>query len=125
MGIAVKDAVLAAFLVVDHELDGDIGLVRPLRIGRISPIADKIARIGVAHGRFPASADARRTGTDWRGRTEVRGNPKALADARPSTSILTGTPCAGARHRWLQGKPGKTDPGITCAPSLAVPVIPG
>ena len=33
-GVAVQDVVLAAFLVVEHELDGDDGAARPFRIGR-------------------------------------------------------------------------------------------
>jgi hypothetical protein len=48
-GIAVKQAVLAAFLVVDHELDGDAGASGPGSVGRMCPVSGQVA--GVAGGR--------------------------------------------------------------------------
>ncbi len=46
MGVAMQDAVFAALLVVQHELNSDRGTARPLRIGRIAAIAAHIAGIG-------------------------------------------------------------------------------
>ncbi len=48
--VAVQNAVLAAFLVVDDELDGDIRAVRPLRIGWRAAVAAHVAGIGLVHG---------------------------------------------------------------------------
>ena len=43
--IAVENAAFAAFLIVDHELHGDVRPSRPARIWRVAPITDEIARI--------------------------------------------------------------------------------
>ncbi len=43
--VAMQDVVLAAFLVVDDELHGDTGPVRPLRVGGIGAIANQIAGV--------------------------------------------------------------------------------
>jgi len=37
--IPVEDRVLRAFFVVDHELQRDPGLARPLRVGRLGAVA--------------------------------------------------------------------------------------
>ncbi len=51
--IAMQDAVLPALLVIDHELDGDARAARPIGVGRLAAIADKITWIiggcGVEH----------------------------------------------------------------------------
>src|SRR6188768_3129155 len=44
--IAVEDIVLAAFLEIHHELDGNARVARPFGIGRVAPVAAEIARIG-------------------------------------------------------------------------------
>jgi hypothetical protein len=44
--VAVQDIVLAAFLVVHHDLDRDAGAARPARVRRRSAIADHVARVG-------------------------------------------------------------------------------
>src|SRR5688572_12785138 len=43
--IAVEDIVLAALLVIDDELHGDIGALRPVRIGSGAAIALEIAGV--------------------------------------------------------------------------------
>src|SRR5690606_24795249 len=48
-GVAMEDAVLAAFLVVEHELDGDTGAAGPVRTRGIGAVADHVP--GIAHGR--------------------------------------------------------------------------
>ena len=48
-GVAVQDVVLAAFLVVDDELQGHARAARPVRERRIAAIADHVARIGLGH----------------------------------------------------------------------------
>src|SRR5690606_9914973 len=47
--IPVQDAVLAAFLVIDDELDRDRGAIRPLRIGRSAAVAAHVALISAGH----------------------------------------------------------------------------
>ena len=54
--VAVEDAVLAALLVVQHELHRDPGLARPARVGRGAAVAEHVARIGLAHRRSPRPA---------------------------------------------------------------------
>ena len=49
-GIAVQDVVLAALLVVEHELHGDPRAARPFRVGRIAAVADEVAGIGEESG---------------------------------------------------------------------------
>ncbi|KOT01469.1 hypothetical protein DM50_2834 [Burkholderia mallei] len=44
-GVAVQHAVLAAFLVVEHELHRDARAARPVRLHRMSAVADQIAWI--------------------------------------------------------------------------------
>ena len=39
--VPVKDRVLAAFLIVDHELDSQTGATRPARVERVSSIPDQ------------------------------------------------------------------------------------
>ena len=65
-GVAVQHAVLAAFLVVEHELHGDPGFARPVGPGRAAGVADQIARIGAPvdpRGHQPASNTARAAST--------------------------------------------------------------
>ena len=50
---AMKDAVLPALLVVDHELHADACPVRPARMRRVAAIADEVAGIGGRHGQLP------------------------------------------------------------------------
>ena len=45
----MQDAIFAAFLVIQHKLDGDSGTLRPLGMGRVRTIAHKIP--GVVRGR--------------------------------------------------------------------------
>ena len=45
----MQDVVFAALLVVDDELDGDVGAIRPLRIGRVASVTDHVARILAGH----------------------------------------------------------------------------
>jgi hypothetical protein len=40
-----EDAVLAALLVVQHDLHGDRRAARPTRIGRVAAVADHVARV--------------------------------------------------------------------------------
>jgi hypothetical protein len=50
-GVAMQDVVLAAFLVIDDELDRDAGIVRPARMRDVAAIADHVAGIAVGgHG---------------------------------------------------------------------------
>src|SRR5262249_11156458 len=42
-GVAIGHRALAAFLVVDDEIDRDVGAARPFGIGRVSPVAHEIA----------------------------------------------------------------------------------
>ena len=44
--VAMQDVVLAALLVVEHELHGDPRAARPFRVGRVAAVADDVARIG-------------------------------------------------------------------------------
>ena len=44
-GVPVEDAVLAAFLVVDDELDRDAGAAGPFRIGRLGPVTVQVSWI--------------------------------------------------------------------------------
>jgi hypothetical protein len=55
----VKHAILAALLIVQDELHGDVSIFGPLRIGVAAAIALEVAGIGGVrikkrHGRFPA-----------------------------------------------------------------------
>ncbi len=55
-GVAMQDVVLAAFLVVDDELHGDARAARPICGGRVAPVTDHVARVGlveVEHGSAP------------------------------------------------------------------------
>jgi hypothetical protein len=45
--VAVQNGALAALLIVEHELQGEARAARPLRLGRLPPIADQVTRIGV------------------------------------------------------------------------------
>jgi len=47
--ITVEHAALRAFLVVEHELQGDARLLRPARMRRSAAIADQVARIISRH----------------------------------------------------------------------------
>ena len=44
----MQDAVLAAFLVVDDELHGDMRAARPFRVGRVGAVAAHVSF--VTHG---------------------------------------------------------------------------
>src|SRR3712207_8646509 len=55
----MKDRVLAALLVIEHELYGDAGAARPIGIGRVPAIADHVARISVRHASPPAGRTGR------------------------------------------------------------------
>ena len=44
-GVAVEHAVFAAFFIVEDELQGDPGPVRPLRVRRRAAVAGHVARI--------------------------------------------------------------------------------
>src|SRR3546814_7148027 len=48
-GVAVENAVLAAFLVIDDELHGDAGAAGPVGIRRRFAIADEVARVVAGH----------------------------------------------------------------------------
>ena len=43
----MQHTVLATFLVIQHELHGNAGLARPLRMGRLGAIANEVARVGL------------------------------------------------------------------------------
>ncbi len=45
-GVAMQHAVLAAFLVVQHELHGHAGVAGPVRVGRRAAVADQVAGVG-------------------------------------------------------------------------------
>src|SRR5262249_36222292 len=47
--IPVIDRVLAAFLVIDHELHRDPGVPGPSRMRRRGAVADEVARVGRRH----------------------------------------------------------------------------
>ena len=72
-GIAVQQAVLAALLVVQHELDGDPGTLGPIRRRRPRPVAQHVARIAhrtSAHSPAPRQnnpADAKKATRNARG----------------------------------------------------------
>jgi hypothetical protein len=57
--VAVQDAVLAAFLVIEHELHGYPRASRPVGLGRIGAVADEIAGI-LGHRRVLISMGARK-----------------------------------------------------------------
>src|SRR3546814_17684080 len=48
-GVAVENAVLAAFLVIDDELHGDAGAAGPVGIRRRFAIAGEVARVVAGH----------------------------------------------------------------------------
>src|SRR6201999_2017050 len=51
-GVAIRHGIFAAFFVVDHEIDGDMRAVRPVRIWRPSAIPYEISRtsrLRIAH----------------------------------------------------------------------------
>ena len=50
-GVAVEDAVLRPFLVVDDELDGDPRVVRPLGLRRVAAVSVQVSGVGIAHRR--------------------------------------------------------------------------
>ena len=52
-GVAVQNAILAAFLVIDDELHGDAGAAGPFCMGRAGAVTEKIARIW-SHASGPA-----------------------------------------------------------------------
>src|SRR6185312_86155 len=43
-GVAVRHGVLAPFLVVDHEIDGDMRIIWPARVRRLVTVAPEITR---------------------------------------------------------------------------------
>ncbi|MDT4835575.1 hypothetical protein D3C76_866800 [compost metagenome] len=51
--IAMQDAALAAFLVVEHEGQGDTRLARPVRMGWVVAVADQVAGVVCAHSDVP------------------------------------------------------------------------
>jgi len=52
-GVAMEDIVFAAFLIVDHELDGQSRTTRPVRVWRVGTITDQIAWMGfIFHALF-------------------------------------------------------------------------
>jgi hypothetical protein len=55
-GVAVQNGVLAALLVVQHEADGDAGLARPLRVGRVGAVACEVAVEMIVHTDLPIDA---------------------------------------------------------------------
>jgi hypothetical protein len=55
-GVAVKDAVFAAFFVVQHELDSDMRAARPFGVGRVRTITTHIPDI--THSRLDACSGA-------------------------------------------------------------------
>ena len=57
--IAVEHRVLGAFLVIQHELDGDPGVARPARMRRRGAVADHVARI--AHPASPSGTPSLRS----------------------------------------------------------------
>ncbi len=48
--VTMKDAPLAALLVIDHHLQGEVGVARPLGIGGLAAIADEVSRVGLDGG---------------------------------------------------------------------------
>src|SRR5262249_60432276 len=52
--VAVEQTVLRTLLIVDHEIEGDAGIARPARMGRLGAIAAEVAFASVAQGSFPA-----------------------------------------------------------------------
>ncbi len=43
-GVAVRHGILAPFLVVDHEIDGDMRAIRPARIWRLATVTQEVSR---------------------------------------------------------------------------------
>ena len=43
----MQHAVLATFLVIQHELHGNAGLARPLRMRGLGALANEVARVGL------------------------------------------------------------------------------
>ena len=41
----MQHAVLATFLIVEHELQCDAGLIGPVGVGRVTTVANQVARI--------------------------------------------------------------------------------
>ena len=52
--VAMQHVALAAFLVVEHEGQGDAGVARPLRVGRVTAVTDQVAWVVSAHCSFPS-----------------------------------------------------------------------
>jgi hypothetical protein len=52
-GVAMQDIVLAAFLVIDDELQSDARAIWPIGVRRRAAIADHVAWIGVVGHQMP------------------------------------------------------------------------
>src|SRR3546814_2533221 len=50
----MQDVALAALLVVEHEGQGNAGVARPLRVGRVTAVTDQVAWVVSAHCSFPS-----------------------------------------------------------------------
>ena len=117
-GVAVQHRVLAAFLVVEDELQCDPRLARPLRSGRIAAVAGHVARVGIGavvvhRDRSFRQGPGPRRG--WAPCGPARGFPRRVAGARSSAArraprrarpALSRSACAlpaNVRRRWRSG----------------------
>ncbi|MCY1426311.1 hypothetical protein D9M71_421290 [compost metagenome] len=53
--VAVQDAALTAFLIVEDEGEGDAGVARPVRMGWVVAVSDQVAGVVCAHSGIPCS----------------------------------------------------------------------
>ena len=65
--VAVQNVVFAALLEIHHELHGDAGIARPMRIGRLAAVAAEVARVSITFIALtePSGPPAWRTIPSW------------------------------------------------------------
>ena len=51
--VAMQDAALATFFVIEHEGQGDAGIAGPVRVGRVVAVSDQVAWVVSAHSSVP------------------------------------------------------------------------
>src|SRR5262249_29935447 len=96
--VAGREGQFGAFLEIDHEINGDARVTRPIGIGRLGAVADKIT----AHGVSP-----------WRRgyQSPRRMSSSAYGETSGKTSAALGSPCLrsarAARRRAVAYKSGR------------------
>ena len=51
--VAMQDAALATFFVIEHEGQGDARIAGPVRVGRVVAVSDQVAWVVSAHSSVP------------------------------------------------------------------------